>query len=63
MQFLTQLLEWLQSTSLAVTINQTKWLFTTIEVIHVVAILLVIGTIATVDLRLLGFASTKRPFT
>ncbi len=38
MQFLTQLLEWLQSTSLAVTINQTKWLFTTIEVIHVVAI-------------------------
>jgi len=62
-QFLTQLLEWLQSTSLAVTINQTKWLFTTIEVIHVVAILSVIGTIATVDLRLLGLASTKRPFT
>jgi hypothetical protein len=62
-QFLTPFLEWLQSTSLAVTINQTKWLFTTIEVIHVVAILSVIGTIATVDLRLLGLASTKRPFT
>lgn len=63
MQFLTQLLEWLQSTSLAAVINQTKWLFTTIEVIHVIAISLVIGTIAMVDLRLLGFASTKRPFT
>lgn len=63
MQFLTPFLEWLQSTSLAVTINQTKWLFTTIEVIHVVAILSVIGTIATVDLRLLGLASTRRPFT
>ena len=63
MQFLTQFMEWLQSTSLAGGINQTKWLFTTIEVIHVCAISLVIGTIATVDLRLLGIASTKRPFT
>ena len=63
MQFLTQLMEWLQSTSLAVAINQTKWVFTTIEVIHVIAISLVLGTIATVDLRLLGFASTNRPFT
>ena len=63
MQFLTSLMEWLQSTSLAIAINQAKWLFTTIEVIHLIAISLVIGTIATVDLRLLGFASTKRPFT
>jgi hypothetical protein len=56
-------MQWLQATSLAVSIHQTKWLFTTIEVIHVIAISLVIGSIATVDLRLLGLASTKRPFT
>jgi hypothetical protein len=55
-------MEWLQATSLAVFIHQTKWAFTTIEVIHVIAILLVIGSIAIVDLRLLGVASTKRPF-
>jgi hypothetical protein len=62
-QSLTALMEWLQATSLAVFIQQTKWVFTTIEVIHVVAISLVIGTIAMIDLRLLGFASTRRPFT
>jgi hypothetical protein len=59
----TALMEWLQATSLAVFIHQTKWVFTTIEVIHVVAISLVIGSIAIVDLRLLGIASTRRPFT
>ena len=63
MQYLTQLMEWLQATSLAVYIHQTKWLFTTIEVVHVIAISMVIGSIAIVDLRLLGLASTKRPFT
>src|SRR5262249_36829130 len=63
LQYLTQLTEWLQGTSLAVYIHQTKWLFTTIEVVHVIAISVVIGSIAIVDLRLLGLASTKRPFT
>jgi hypothetical protein len=63
LQSLTTLMEWLQATSLAVFIHQTKSAFTTIEVIHVIAISLVIGSIAVVDLRLLGVASTKRPFT
>jgi hypothetical protein len=62
-QSLTQLMEWLQATSLAVFIHQTKWAFTTIEVIHLIAISMVIGSIAIVDLRLLGLASTRRPFT
>jgi hypothetical protein len=61
-QALTQLMEWLQATSLAVFIHQTKWVFTTIEVIHVIAIAAVISSIAVVDLRLLGLASTRRPF-
>src|SRR6266568_4258762 len=56
-------MEWLQAGLLATFIHQTKWAFTTIEVIHVMAISLVIGTIAIVDLRLLGLASTKRSFT
>jgi hypothetical protein len=56
-------MEWLQATALAVFIHQSKWAFTTIEVFHVMAISLVIGTIAIVDLRLLGLASTKRLFT
>jgi hypothetical protein len=62
-QSLTQLMEWLQATSLAVFIHQTKWAFTTVEVTHLIAISMVIGSIAIVDLRLLGLASTRRPFT
>ena len=59
----TRLMEWLQALPLAVFINQTKWVFTTVEIVHVIAISLVIGSIAIVDLRLLGVASTRRPFT
>jgi len=62
-QSLIKLMEWLQASSLAVFIHKTAWAFTTIELVHVFAVSLVIGTIAIVDLRLLGLASTKRPFT
>jgi hypothetical protein len=62
LQSVIRFLEWLQASSLAVFIHQTKWAFTTIEVFHVFAISLVIATIAIVDLRLLGLASTQRPF-
>jgi hypothetical protein len=62
-QSLTGFLEWLQATPLAVFIHQTRWAFTAIELLHVVAVSLVIGTIAIVDLRLLGLASAGRPFT
>ena len=61
LQSITAFLEWLQASSLAVFIHKTTWAFTTVEVVHVFAISMVIGTIAIVDLRLLGFASTKRP--
>jgi len=56
------LLEWLQSLPWAVFIHKTPWALTTIEVVHVFAVSMVLGTIALVDLRLLGLASIKRPF-
>jgi hypothetical protein len=62
-QSVTTFLEWLQASSLAVFIHQTKWAFTAIEVAHIFAVSLVIATIGIVDLRLLGLASTQRPFT
>jgi uncharacterized membrane protein len=58
----TAFLEGLQSWSWAVFIHKKAWAFTTIEVVHVFAVSLVLGTIVIVDLRLLGLASTKRPF-
>lgn len=62
MQSITALLETLQASSWAVFIHKKAWAFTTVEVIHIFAVSLVLGTIAIVDFRLLGFASTKRPF-
>jgi hypothetical protein len=59
---ITAFLEGLQASSWAVFIHKKAWAFTTVEMIHVFAVSLVLGTIAIVDLRLLGFASTKRPF-
>jgi uncharacterized membrane protein len=61
LQSITALLEWLQASSWAVFIHKKPWAFTTVEVVHVFAIALVIGTIMIVDLRLLGIASRKRP--
>jgi hypothetical protein len=61
--FITQFLQWLQALPLAVFIHKTAWAFTTVEVVHVFAIAIMIGTIMLVDLRLLGLGSKKRPFT
>jgi hypothetical protein len=63
LQSLNSLMEWLQATSVAVFIHKTPWAFTTVELVHVIAVSLVVGTIAIVDLRLLGLISAKRPFT
>jgi hypothetical protein len=55
-----RLLEWLQSTPIAVAIRENEILFPWIESLHVLAIVLVVGTISIVDLRLLGIASRNR---
>jgi hypothetical protein len=62
LQSITTFLEALQSWEWAAFIHKKPWAFTTIEVVHVFAVSFVLGTIAIVDLRLLGIASTKRPF-
>jgi hypothetical protein len=53
-------LEWLQSTPIARTIAENEILFPWIESIHVLAFVLVVGTISIVDLRLMGVASMDR---
>jgi Family of unknown function (DUF6644) len=52
---------WLQSTAIARTIAENDVLFPWIESIHVLAVVLVVGTISIVDLRLLCIASVDRP--
>ena len=50
-------LAWLQSTWIATAVAENDILFPWIESVHVLAIVLVVGTISIVDLRLLGLAS------
>lgn len=45
---------WLEATRLAVAITESDWMFPTIETIHVMALTLVVGSIAMLDLRMLG---------
>jgi len=53
----------LQSSNVASRIRESLYLFPLIESFHVFGLTMVFGTIAIVDLRLLGIASTRRPFT
>lgn len=58
---LEALYEWLQNTSLAQAIGQSANLFPLIESLHVLSITFMMGTVALVDLRLMGILSLERP--
>jgi hypothetical protein len=62
MQF-DALLKSLEQTSIATAISENESFFPWIESIHVLAIVLVVGSIAIVDLRLLGLGSRDRAVT
>jgi len=52
----------LEASGLATKIRDSVYLFPMIESTHVIGLALVFGTIAIIDLRLLGIASTQRSF-
>jgi hypothetical protein len=58
----TPLLTSLQESGLAVSIRDGLYIFPFLEAVHVIGLALVFGTIAVVDLRLLGAASSHRRF-
>jgi hypothetical protein len=53
----------LENSGLGQYIASSSWAFPTIETVHVIAIVTVLGSIAIVDLRLLGLASTETKVT
>jgi uncharacterized membrane protein len=59
---IVQVLDALKDSGLAVAIRNSLYLFPLLEAVHVVALTLVFGTIMIVDLRILGIASTNRPY-
>lgn len=52
----------IEATRFATSIRDSIWMFPIIESIHVISFTLVVGTIAVIDLRLLGLASVQRSF-
>jgi hypothetical protein len=61
LQSLENIFTWIDETTLSIFLRESSWAFAALESLHVIALALVVGTIAIVDLRLLGLASTKRP--
>jgi cytochrome bd-type quinol oxidase subunit 1 len=53
--------EWIDATPLSVAVRESPWLFPTLETAHVLALGLTVGSIAMVDLRLLGWTNRDRP--
>ena len=56
-------LQKIEASTLAAWIRDSLYAFPLIESVHVIGLTLVFGTIAIMDLRLLGVASARRPFT
>jgi len=50
----------IEETPLSLAMAESAWLFPTVESLHVIGLTLVVGSIAIVDLRLLGLASRSR---
>lgn len=53
--------QWLNDSGVGTYIRESEWLFPLIESAHVLAIALLVGTVAILDLRLLGFMLSKEP--
>jgi len=51
----------IEATRLAASIRESLYLFPFLESLHVVGLTMVFGTIAVLDLRMLGIASIRRP--
>ncbi|MBU0724423.1 MAG: hypothetical protein KJ904_18585 [Alphaproteobacteria bacterium] len=59
--FLHPLLAWLEGGALGRAMRQEAFLFPAVEIIHILGFALLIGAIAVLDLRLLGWRSTLLP--
>lgn len=53
----TNIWESIEYSPVGIAIAESTWMFPTLETLHVIALVTVIGTIAIVDLRLIGVAS------
>lgn len=61
--FFPSLWQAIQDSALGIYMAESAWAFPTFETIHVFAIVTVFGTIAVMDMRMIGLASKGRPLT
>ena len=57
---LLAMLTWLEHRPFAIAIAESTWLFPIVETVHVLALTVVVGSVAMMDLRLLGVGSKDR---
>jgi len=55
-----EFLAWLENTPVGTEVRQSTWMFPTIETVHVLATVMVVGSVAMLDLRLLNLAYRDR---
>jgi hypothetical protein len=55
----TNIWERLEYSSFGTTVAESTWMFPTLETLHVIALVTVLGTIFVMDLRMLGLTSNK----
>ncbi len=58
-----EICQWIQNSSIGTHIRESVYTFPLIEATHVIGLAVSVGTIAIVDLRLIGAALTKEPVT
>ena len=58
---LDALLSRIQDTDVATAVRENGFIFPWVEAVHVLAVTVVVGSVAVLDLRLLGWASRDRP--
>jgi hypothetical protein len=58
---LLALCQWFENTAVGGAIRESQWWFPVLETTHTLGIILMVGTIAVVDLRLLGVALRREP--
>jgi hypothetical protein len=58
---LQQFCQWLYDSGMGTAIRESIWVFPIIETVHVLGITLLVGTVAILDLRLLGLALKGEP--
>jgi hypothetical protein len=61
MQFLYSICQWLEQTGVGVGVRDSTWLFPIIETIHIIGIVLLVGSTSVLDLRLMGLTYREQP--